>query len=99
MKVRSSIKVMCPHCYMVRRGKVLFVYCKKVPKHKQRQGLHTLTEKSTCVEIDSGMNSLSSSISTSLLAKSMFGLKIEEAKDLKSVTYIPAIGISSILRF
>ena len=44
MKVRSSIKAMCPHCYVVRRGKIRFVYCKKDPKHKQRQGYHTLMD-------------------------------------------------------
>ncbi len=42
MKVRSAIKVLCPHCYVVRRGKTRYVYCKKSPKHKQRQGFHTL---------------------------------------------------------
>ena len=85
---------------MVRRGKVLFVYCKKVPKHKQRQGLHTITDKPTGAEMElcGGINSIGS-ISTSVLAKSMFGLKLEEPKDLKTIKYIPAIGISSILRF
>jgi ribosomal protein L36 len=90
---------MCPHCYMVRRGKVLFVYCKKVPKHKQRQGLHTLAEKPAGAEMENGGINSIGGISTSLLAKSMFGLKIEEARDLKSITYIPALGISSVLRF
>lgn len=42
MKVRSAIKALCPHCYVVRRGKTRYVYCKKSPKHKQRQGFHTL---------------------------------------------------------
>jgi ribosomal protein L36 len=41
MKVRSSIKAMCKNCYIVRRGKTRFVYCKVNPKHKQRQGFHT----------------------------------------------------------
>ncbi len=43
MKVRSSIRALCPHCYIVRRGKSRFVYCKENPKHKQRQGFHTST--------------------------------------------------------
>ena len=42
MKVRSSIKTMCKHCYIVRRGKIRYVYCKETPKHKQRQGYHTM---------------------------------------------------------
>jgi large subunit ribosomal protein L36 len=44
MKVRSAVKCLCPHCYMVRRGKRLYVYCKQTPKHKQRQGFHTLIQ-------------------------------------------------------
>lgn len=45
MKVRSSIKAMCKHCYVVRRGKSRFVYCKMTPKHKQRQGYHTMAHQ------------------------------------------------------
>ena len=37
MKVRSSVKVMCKNCKIVRRVGVVFVICKD-PKHKQRQG-------------------------------------------------------------
>ena len=33
---------MCKHCYMVKRGKIRYVYCKETPKHKQRQGFHTM---------------------------------------------------------
>jgi ribosomal protein L36 len=42
MKVRSAIKKFCKFCYIVRRGKVRYVYCKENPKHKQRQGYHTI---------------------------------------------------------
>ena len=42
MKVKSAIRVICKHCYVVKRGKTRFVYCKKNPKHKQRQGFHTM---------------------------------------------------------
>lgn len=38
MKVRSSIKKMCNACQVVKREGVLFIICKKNPKHKQRQG-------------------------------------------------------------
>lgn len=44
MKVRSSIKLRCPHCYVVRRRGTNYVYCKIAPKHKQRQGFHTLNQ-------------------------------------------------------
>lgn len=45
MKVRSSVKAMCKNCYVVRRGKTRYVYCKTTPKHKQRQGYHTMTHQ------------------------------------------------------
>ncbi|MDA1337218.1 MAG: 50S ribosomal protein L36 [bacterium] len=38
MKVRSTIKRICKDCTIVKRERVLFVTCKKNPKHKQRQG-------------------------------------------------------------
>merc|ERR1711970_257100 len=44
MKVRSAVKKMCEHCRIVRRGKRIYVVCSKNPRHKQRQGYHTLTE-------------------------------------------------------
>ncbi len=37
MKVRSSVKVICDKCKIVRRKGVIRVICKN-PKHKQRQG-------------------------------------------------------------
>ncbi|RDB29496.1 50S ribosomal protein L36 [Hypsizygus marmoreus] len=38
MKVRSSVKVMCDGCSVVRRKGRVYVVCSKNPKHKQRQG-------------------------------------------------------------
>ncbi len=38
MKVMSSIKKRCDACYIVRRGKIAYVYCKVHPRHKARQG-------------------------------------------------------------
>lgn len=37
MKVRASVKRMCPKCKVVRRKGVVRVLCDN-PKHKQRQG-------------------------------------------------------------
>ncbi len=37
MKVRSSVKKICAHCKVIRRGGRLRVVCRN-PKHKQRQG-------------------------------------------------------------
>ncbi|HNX91544.1 MAG TPA: 50S ribosomal protein L36 [Candidatus Omnitrophota bacterium] len=37
MKVRSSVKKICPKCKIVRRKRVVRVICVE-PKHKQRQG-------------------------------------------------------------
>ncbi len=76
MKVRSAIKTMCKHCYMVKRGKIRFVYCKKNPKHKQRQGFHTLIER----EFDDleSLNVMPDEFETSLTAamKGLSGLMI-----------------------
>lgn len=41
MKVRASVKRLCEFCYTVRRRGKLFVYCKKTPRHKQRQWFST----------------------------------------------------------
>ncbi|MEA3273001.1 MAG: 50S ribosomal protein L36 [Patescibacteria group bacterium] len=38
MKVQTSIKKKCKDCKIVRRGRNVYVICKKNPKHKQRQG-------------------------------------------------------------
>jgi len=38
MKVRSSVKKRCEHCYIVKRNGVLRVICKRDKSHKQRQG-------------------------------------------------------------
>ncbi len=67
MKVRSSIKAMCKHCYVVRRGKSRYVYCKETPKHKQRQGYHTMAHRSgeycivchTAVEVERQLSTVS----------------------------------------
>lgn len=37
MKVRPSVKKMCPKCKTIRRAGVVRVICEN-PKHKQRQG-------------------------------------------------------------
>lgn len=37
MKVRPSVKKMCPKCRVVRRFGVVRIICSN-PKHKQRQG-------------------------------------------------------------
>ncbi|MDA1190531.1 MAG: 50S ribosomal protein L36 [Candidatus Poribacteria bacterium] len=37
MKVRSSVKKICPNCRVVRRKGVVRVQCTN-PRHKQRQG-------------------------------------------------------------
>ncbi|MCH8320447.1 MAG: 50S ribosomal protein L36 [Acidobacteriota bacterium] len=37
MKVRASVKKICPKCKVIRRKGVVRVIC-PIPKHKQRQG-------------------------------------------------------------
>ena len=38
MKVRASVKKMCPKCRVIRRHGKVMVICTTNPKHKQRQG-------------------------------------------------------------
>ena len=38
MKVRASVKRICKDCKVVKRQGVVYVTCKRDPKHKQRQG-------------------------------------------------------------
>jgi large subunit ribosomal protein L36 len=47
MKVRASVKRLCEFCYTVRRRGKLFVYCKKTPRHKQRQWFGSDAAEST----------------------------------------------------
>ncbi len=37
MKVKASVKPMCPNCKVIRRKGVVRVICSN-PRHKQRQG-------------------------------------------------------------
>ncbi len=37
VKVRTSVKKICEHCKVVRRGGVIRVICTRNPRHKQRQ--------------------------------------------------------------
>lgn len=43
MKVKASVKRICEACRVVRRRGRVFVVCTKSPRHKQRQGLHTVS--------------------------------------------------------
>ncbi len=38
MKVRASVKKICKDCKIVKRERVVYVICKRNPKHKQKQG-------------------------------------------------------------
>jgi len=37
VKVRPSVKKLCPKCKIIKRKGVVMVIC-EIPKHKQRQG-------------------------------------------------------------
>lgn len=42
MKVKSAVKRLCGFCYVVRRGKTVWIKCQRYGRHTQRQGFHTL---------------------------------------------------------
>ena len=48
MKVVASLRPICKDCFMVRRGKTLYLRCKTQPRHKRRQGFSTLNQDLRC---------------------------------------------------
>jgi large subunit ribosomal protein L36 len=103
MKVRSAIKALCKNCYIVRRGKTRYVYCKKHPKHKQRQGIHTMTAFSSDIstQID---DSVGPEFSTANAYTDITTLEIPattessnlNGKKLRMNRFIPELGLSQI---
>ncbi|KAI3823820.1 hypothetical protein L1987_05263 [Smallanthus sonchifolius] len=81
MKVRSSVKKMCEFCRTVKRRGRVFVLCSANPKHKQRQGLSTISCQET---------SLTSRISEMQIARSSY-----QAKDASSYGF--GGGLASLL--
>ena len=75
MRVKSSVKKLCEHCFMVYRKNKLHVYCPKNPRHKQRQGFHTCVS-CACSPAASASASLSispiSALSSSVSSSSLF---------------------------
>jgi ribosomal protein L36 len=112
MKVRSSIKAMCKDCYVVRRGKVRFVYCKSTPKHKQRQGYHTMASHQdggycmVCnvnLEVERMLSTASEPSSAAVDQLSMGINRISMGSPALtaspvSIRYSPAVGIFSVLQ-
>ena len=109
MKVRSAIKALCPHCYVVRRGKTRYVYCKKSPKHKQRQGFHTLAlnefgQTQYCLPVNATPFSLGSlavpSISSLLATSASNELLAPHPSVNQSVNTLPSdTNTSSIFKY
>lgn len=52
MKVRGSLRKLCDSCKIVRRKGKTYVICSETPRHKQRQGLHTLAEGAPAAAAD-----------------------------------------------
>lgn len=111
MRSSGAIKLMCKHCYMVRRGKKRFVYCKVYPKHKQRQGFHTLVDSHfMCCGICGQGNTLMTLTPPSLLpsvpsvqintaALTIMNNDIISSGNMSSYRYDPAIGLSQLFVF
>ena len=47
MTVKSAVRRICKDCQVVRRKGRIRVICKTNPRHKQRQGFHTLVARNT----------------------------------------------------
>ena len=103
MKVRSAIKVLCKHCTMVRRGKRLYVFCTKTPKHKQRQGYHTLIRPNYDAENVDGLGGIIQATeglnisSSSFTSASAIAATTTVPKDpVKQLKLSPLFGVSQI---
>jgi len=85
---------MCKDCYVVRRGKSRYVYCRTTPKHKQRQGYHTMAHKNgefcivcnTAVEVERQLSTVSANeaaaaanMSVSMLSQSFSSMGLSRA--------------------
>ncbi|RYH24338.1 50S ribosomal protein L36 [archaeon] len=100
MKVRSSIKALCPHCYIVKRGKKRFVYCKESPKHKQRQGFHTMIQRApdTTWQLPSyDYCFFASPALPKLPVEGSMSANLPGVKLNPAIMYDPSVGINSVL--
>lgn len=99
MKVRSSIRAMCQHCYVVRRGKTRYVCCKVTPKHKQRQGYHTMAHKNgeycivcnTAVEVERQLSTVSTN--TVATAEEGMSLLVQNFSKVGLLSRAPVVGV------
>src|SRR5689334_12998758 len=85
MKVRSSIKAMCKCCRVVSRKGTRFVYCTKDPKHKQRQGFHTMIHDGTdlCCPCGSDHQMMGNSSLNGFVEKSMSDFSMPNFENLR----------------
>mmetsp|Transcript_19670 Transcript_19670/g.20385 ORF Transcript_19670/g.20385 Transcript_19670/m.20385 type:complete len:97 (-) Transcript_19670:227-517(-) len=90
MKVRSAVRIMCKDCYLVRRKRKLFCYCKSNPRHKQRQGYHSSIPSSSSSSIPSIPSPISSPFSSSL---TMFNSTCSISNNFTPIRY--GLGASS----
>lgn len=100
MRVRSSVKRLCEHCYTVYRKKRLYVYCTKNPRHKQRQGFHTCCDSNCSVDgITSTLQLLNISPSSVNSARTSSSVILNALNNLPkpNIRYTPSIGIASFI--
>lgn len=56
MKVRSAVRRLCAFCYVLKKKNTVYIRCKKVAKHKQRQGFHSNAGIAAGEGADAGTN-------------------------------------------
>mmetsp|Transcript_24345 Transcript_24345/g.48438 ORF Transcript_24345/g.48438 Transcript_24345/m.48438 type:complete len:103 (-) Transcript_24345:192-500(-) len=98
MKVRASVKRMCKECYTTRRKGRLYVYCKRNPKHKQRQGLHTLAAASSAVNSSTSMAS-TTGVATMPSVTPLWGAQMPITMTMTSTPSTPAqVNLEELMR-
>ncbi|KAK9129514.1 hypothetical protein Sjap_010001 [Stephania japonica] len=101
MKVRSSVKKMCEFCRTVKRRGRVYVLCTSNPKHKQRQGISTLSSEGPLIPLFYGRSSNVASTSETEKSSHM-SLRVDLAsffskRQEPSLTYGGRVGLASLL--
>ncbi|CAN1120526.1 50S ribosomal protein L36 [Linum perenne] len=93
MKVRSSVKKMCEFCQVIKRRGRIYVLCSSNPKHKQRQGMATLSHEVSLSQESSSTNEIRQNYGAGIGLPSLIPKKHEAS----SVTFGWSKSLASLI--
>ncbi|KAK9165188.1 hypothetical protein Scep_000379 [Stephania cephalantha] len=97
MKVRSSVKKMCEFCRTVKRRGRVYVLCTSNPKHKQRQGISTLSSEGPLIPLSSNVASTSEGEKSPHMSLRAGFASFFSKRQEPSLTYGGRVGLASLL--